>query len=771
MSNREQRQKTVAQIATLVIVNAIIFHGELSQSNTSILTLRKLLEEKKIRDALIKQWKYITEEINYVPIFHVARMILIDLPERKESEWGLRRIVEIASEIANNRVALRHDLMGRIYHTLLLDAKYLGTYYTSVAAATFLSKLALSPRHWDVEWNKLEKIGELRVADLACGTGTLLMAVQQAITDNFVSCTVRAGGSVQKEQLRTLHQYLMEKVLHGYDVLTSAIHLTASTLAILAPEIAFKKMNLFCLPLGAPDKDRIYLGSVDYAIDSKVQYQLSLMPEVKEEATVVTGQGDQTSKAEIPELDLCVMNPPFTRSVGGNLLFGSLPAKERERMQHKLSEILKARLNNSRLRANSTAGLGSVFVAVGDRRLKNDGRMALVLPLALASGVAWKDTRDLIASDYVLEYVVTSHDPIRWNFSDSTDLSEILLVMRKTKDPKVHAEARTKFINLWNNSPSPIDAVIAATTTLDLDPAPVEKGHGVTRIMMGDRDFGEYIDIPWDQIKNDQWYPTAFAQTDLIRAAHYLRKGEIYSPGEGIVAKLPMTKLGELGEFGPDRRDIYDGFALSKSTTSFPAFWGHVAKDNVSIGSTPNRYLSPLTRAARGRKLRDVTLLWPKAGRLMFAERLRLNTQCVVAVCITKKSLSNVWWPFSTESYDGRIEAAIALWQNSYLGLLTLLAHRVPTEGPWVQIKKPIYESLPILDFRKLSELQLQGFADAYEGLADQSLLPLSQMEQDQTRIAIDDTISEILKIPKMDRMREALAREPVICGQPLYSV
>jgi hypothetical protein len=42
----------------------------------------------------------------------------------------------------------------------------------------------------------------------------------------------------------------MEDVLHGYDVLPSAVHLTASTLAMLAPEVAFVHMALYVMPLG-----------------------------------------------------------------------------------------------------------------------------------------------------------------------------------------------------------------------------------------------------------------------------------------------------------------------------------------------------------------------------------------------------------------------------------------------------------------------------------------------------------------------------------------
>jgi hypothetical protein len=47
-------------------------------------------------------------------------------------------------------------------------------------------------------------------------------------------------------------------------VLPSAVHLTASTLALLAPETCFHKMQLYSLPLGRMQSGQIYLGSIDY---------------------------------------------------------------------------------------------------------------------------------------------------------------------------------------------------------------------------------------------------------------------------------------------------------------------------------------------------------------------------------------------------------------------------------------------------------------------------------------------------------------------------
>ena len=139
--------------------------------------------------------------------------------------------------------------MGRIYHWLLHEAKFLGTYYTSVSAATLLLKLALS-LEWKNDFSTARDLAEFKVADLACGTGTLLMAGAQALTDRYISDRAAQDLSLNEKDISILHQTLMQNVLHGYDILPTAVHLTASTLALLAPEVAFRNMNLFVMPIG-----------------------------------------------------------------------------------------------------------------------------------------------------------------------------------------------------------------------------------------------------------------------------------------------------------------------------------------------------------------------------------------------------------------------------------------------------------------------------------------------------------------------------------------
>jgi hypothetical protein len=224
----------VGRIAGLTIVNAMIFQEVLADYENQVEHLRQTLQYPDSISAFAEHWNYILSYINYYPIFHVAHQLLLGLPSNPDVEQALRSLAQTALEVVRQRAALRHDLMGRIYHRLLADAKYLGTFYTSVPAATLLLKLLFDRNRWSVDWGNLEEIETFKFGDLACGTGTLLMAAAEAISDNYL----RACGEQQVEpQLPRLSRLLIEDIIYGYDVLLSALHLTASTLALRAPDV------------------------------------------------------------------------------------------------------------------------------------------------------------------------------------------------------------------------------------------------------------------------------------------------------------------------------------------------------------------------------------------------------------------------------------------------------------------------------------------------------------------------------------------------------
>ena len=743
------RRETAAKVSALVLANAFIFQEQLAGNDKRVYSLRRLDRDEDTVTATANHWRWIWENINYIPIFQLGERVLNELPSSANSTIATRALLTEAMSICSNQAALRHDLMGRIYHWLLHEAKYLGTYYTSVSAATLLMKLTFAAK-WKQDFSDPVELASFKIADLACGTGTLLMASAQAISDVYIRGRADIGLPLGIKDMSTLHRALMENVLHGYDVLPSAVHLTASTLAMLAPEVAFVRMGLFVMPIGM-DHGTAKLGSLDFLTTNEIETQMQLDYSHTEVIRAGASSSD-AARATVPPLDLCVMNPPFVRSVGGNLLFGSLP-NERGRLQTELKRRVKD------IGASATAGLGSVFVALADRWLKPDGRLAFVLPAALASGEAWGDTRRLIAEKYHLETVISSHDAERPNFSENTDLSEILFIARKRsgEEPK----ARTEYISLWRNPRSIHEALDLANRITHADEPVTVEGAGLTTISGLSGKLGEMVSLPAAE-GNENWTGALFAQSELLRVCWRLQQGELTLPGASDRFTLPLCPLDSLGGLGYDRRDIHDAFEVSKEDWSpYPAFWGHESDKVLTISQKPNACLLARTQAAKGRHLKSAKDVWSKAGRILLVERLWPITHRVLAVGFDSEVLGNTWWAFKPKSMTKDHEKALLLWLNSSPAMLLYFGRRVVTRSAWMQMKKPGWTSMPVIDVHSLSSKQISALAAAYDSLSTQGLEPLARLNSDTVRCQIDREIAQALQVPGLGFIRELLDREP----------
>ena len=534
-ADQEKDRAAALRIGCLVLFNALAFQDRLASANEDVPTLNETLRQgvSGLRDA----WRFICERIDYVPVFELAIEILdvlLDGPDDTQTPV----IEPLLEAVARTRTVEGHDLSGRLFHTLLTDAKFTGAYYTSVPAAALLARLVFDEWPPQVEWRDHEFPASLTVADLACGTGTLLMAVAAEAERRHRE----AGG----ERAADLHKAMVEEALRGYDVQLSAVHFAATSLAMLNPEIQFDRMNLFVMPLGAAGA-RVSLGSLDFLDSDSVPVQFALSPEQTGIAALdparVSGRGPRGAAAgetaTLPSLDLAIMNPPFTRSVGGNLLFGSLPGRTRRRLQDELSRRLQSR------QASATAGLGAAFVTAAAPKLRRgEGRLALVLPGTVCTGPSWQQTRDLIQRDFALDMVVTSHDPQRWNFSDSTALSEALLIATRRPDHAAAAEPRTTFVNLWRNPDGVLDAHRLARAVTDTAPARLEDT-GTALLEVDGQHVGELVSVPESTLVGQQWSGVQFARADLLRCANrLLSNGEVsLTGGWGRSASVPNPHM------------------------------------------------------------------------------------------------------------------------------------------------------------------------------------------------------------------------------------
>jgi type I restriction-modification system DNA methylase subunit len=750
-------QKLVST-AGLLLVDALVFHEIIAASHKNVPTLSTIMSAQNVKKELETSWQYIIHNIDYEPVLDIALDILMNIPASAVLDKQLRSLANLAYDIASSKVLLRHDLFGRIYHKLLLGklVKYYATYYTSIPAARLLARLLLNlPSDLDAKTAPPTFNGEpLRIVDFACGSGTLLSAICKEIDARH---RIEADNLMVDE----VHKYLVEEGIWGFDVLHHAVHLAATVLSLHNP-IPVEDSKLFALRLG----DGKYLGSVNFLSSSELGQEMLLTTghAASRGAEKIGVKKKRAEAIALPNFHFCIMNPPFTRSVGGNLLFGSLPKKERAELQKSLSQVLKEK----GLTGIGQAGLGAVFVFIADKYLEENGRLGVVLPRAVLSGVSWQKVREKLLADYHLEYIITSYETHNgWNFSENTNLSEVLIVARKKK--KNEEPHYTYFANLWKKPSNELESIHLGTQLKELytsgklydiensNASPYHlKLHGkkvgeVYSAMITDSNFGVY---------------NIFSQMELNRTLLFLRKGIVYLPDQGIVGNLRLTTLARLGaEIGPDRRQVHSTFSFSETSVGsmYKTLWGYDSSITKTILQKPNGYLDP-------KNARQARELWKRSGDFLIVERARLNTYTVLAAYLDEVVLSNVWWPINTNEDNKKI---LAIWMNSTFGLLLLLSMAEVTCGPWVDFKKEHLQAMPVIDVPRLSHKAKVGLLDLYQKRIGTKRIDEMEFKAIPEEFAnpvvrkiIDDEICKQLGFQfELDTLHKLLAQEPMLTG------
>ena len=468
-----------AHMAALVVTNAMVFQDRLASVDAAVQPTSAARQGNAFsRLRLLTLWDAILD-IDYYPIFSMARDVVAQLSDVEAADV-LDECAQTAARLLGMGAVGRHDLAGRIFNELITERKLLAAFYTSIPAATLLAGLALAPGRWPgMDWRDADSLRRLRVVDPACGTGTLLMAAYQQIVQNRATA-ITPSPSMGETGMRgashdrrispsplegegwgegasddaALHQALVEHTLFGADVVQSAIHLTAATLAAMSPSVGFTQMQLHSLRMGigppparlkelaqdqgrrtareGDDRGHIYLGSLDWLESGETQ---SFFSATEEQVGAV---GGAVGVVPQPRADLVISNPPYTRrgSDGGKgealarvLALPEDDAEAQQAVAKRTSALLKG------TPANQTAGHAASFTVLADRLVTPGGRVALVLPVTALAGESWRDVRQMLASRYDIEFVVSSHDPKLRSMSFDTDIAEALLIARRHPDP------------------------------------------------------------------------------------------------------------------------------------------------------------------------------------------------------------------------------------------------------------------------------------------------------------------------------------------------
>ena len=253
--------------------------------------------------------------VDYRPIFEAARVALQELEGQRSATNPIKQVGNAALRVASEVPHLRHDLMGSIFHEVLDTARYDGSFYTTTAAATLLAGLSINED--DRNWADPDEAAKFCICDPACGSGTLLMAAAERVYQLRHKALGDDVGQLDSDVNKLFAKEMLENSLWGYDINRTAIHLAATTLALLSPAIDFTRMGLYDSKFGESEDKAVHLGSVDLLRQDKEGIlQLNLSPGSQRQVELDYGEmseEDQLRAQNPPKMDLVIMNPPFTR--------------------------------------------------------------------------------------------------------------------------------------------------------------------------------------------------------------------------------------------------------------------------------------------------------------------------------------------------------------------------------------------------------------------------------------------------------------------------
>ncbi len=742
MSNVPQTRR----MACAIIANALAFHERLAGMHPGIQPLAVVCGPGALNPQAdtLQTWAEILK-INYYPIFAIAKDILTQLPSDlvKSVLSALRRAAQ-GAHITN-----AHELTGRVFQRLISDRKYLATFYTRPHSAALLARLAVSKLR-GVDWKSRESIEQLRIADFACGTGALLSAVYDAIA----ALHERAGGT-----LDDLHPAMMGKVLRGCDVMPSAVHITSATLSSARPEIDYDKSKIYTVPYGRQKDNTVKLGSLELLTRSGVVTLFNTT-----DPGQATGQhGEETATHIYVEMqndsfDLVIMNPPFTTSTNHagahadvvNPAFAAFNAtkEDMDDMRDRMKAVGKDTCYHG------SAGMGSAFAALGDKKLKPGGVMALVLPLTAVSGKSWEKMRKIFAERYseIDILSIAAHKTDEVSFSADTDMAECLIIARKERsETKTSVAPTARFTTLRQRPKSFVQAsetakqIVKSNKTRRIEDGP----YGGSSLKAGEELLGVTISMEIDR-DGSNWGAARVEDYSIAQTAGALTQSNLWLPGILESFALKTSTVSQIGKVGyvhraitgpPPGRDMskpplgpFDKLPYS-ATATYPSLWSHNASKETRIVCEPDSEL----QVRQGMEV-QAAKIWATASRCHQNLDFRYNSQPLSVAFTDQKTVGGTAWP-NVLFDDNRFDYAFAIWGNSSLGLLMHWWHASRQQPGRGRITVTTARTMPTLDLAALSDDQLSLAEEIFNRFREREFKPAYIADLDQARADLDRAV------------------------------
>lgn len=661
-------------------------------------------------------------EYDYTPVF--SFQIANDLPQ--ESLPLLKDAIKAIYALGPERI--NHDILGKVFHELIPVSarKKVAAYYTKNKAADILSHLAIQNP-------------DDRVMDPACGSGTLLASSymrKRELTDMFTEDD---------------HRRFIEKDLTGIDVMPFAAHLSCIHLALQAPVFETDEVNI-----GIEDSTKLRPGSTISPLSFVLpegneqrgihEFEGNSRPDIEDE--VVEGGSiamDAVSGVEmdLDFVDVVIMNPPYSRQES--------IARFAEGYKDRLRERFSRR--DSRGQIHGKMSFCSYFFFLADKFLKEGGRIAAVVPASTLNKTTDSGVREMLIEEYNIQHIVARADAP--NFSEDTDLREILIVAEKQQDSE---DASTAYTVL--NGLTEIDPADLLADTQELAEGEVESSRSKTKRY----DRNEYT---------TRRFPTSELEEHNLFAPFTVENHEMFDLWYQIRDRDAFTRLGDLEDpwltgglgFGGNAPDCKEAILNNPDSHLHDDDIWVVDDEKEDTITAKHRFLEetidiprkntepafhriPHTSKMDLSDLPEYAVIrddfeevdqffqwgeideYPKENWTELAEKRLSHLGFMRRLDLTATGLRHLaFYSDDPRLFHGMMfclpgmgqddAQRLAVWMDSSLNLLQMLISRVPDRGGWTKYHRNTVEKFYIPDPKKLSEDDIAVLDHTFKSISE----------------------------------------------------
>ena len=325
------------------------------------------------------------------------------------------------------------------------------------------------------------------------------------------------------------------------------------------------------------------------------------------------------------------------------------------------------------------------------------------------------------------------------SFSSDTGMAECLVIARRLKVGE-SSPSQVRFTSLHSrpkgfaNSSAVASRLSAGYRLRQLEDGP----YGGTPVMVGQELAGETITAAHGA-DGQSWSAVRIVDYSLAQTAYALSRSTLSLPGLSKTARIQTAVLevvGRMGMYhidinGPLPRGPFSKMAGSPTAT-YPCLWNHDAKKETRMVCVADSQL----QVRPGMEEKAATV-WATASRAHLNRDFTFGSQALAVAFTHAESIGGRVWPNVIFS-DNRFDCAFLGWGNSTLGLLSYWWHSSRQQSSKAGLTIRSAESLPVLDFRALTDDQLRTAEAIFEEFRDKELKPAYLADADPNRALLD---------------------------------